>query len=179
MAVVVFGILVASLSTQVRMRAEETINVLQGKGPQDESTLSTRTRLELLRNGVEVAREHWLLGTGWVNYPDTYRAVALQRNPDQPELPGSRTDNPHDEYLLQLGAGGLPGLLLFLAWLGWPMARALRAEIDANPWVGVGGSLAIAFGVSALFNSVLRDFVEAHFYAALMAWLMVRRIDRN
>ena len=177
-AFVIGSILVASLSAQVRTRVEETVNVLQGVGPMDETTLSTRTRIELARNGLEVARENWLLGTGWVHYADVYRAVALARHPDQPELAGSRSDNPHDEYLLQLGAGGLPSLLLFLAWLAWPMWRAVREGPDRNPWTGVAGSLAIAFAVGALFNSLLRDFAEAHLYVALMAWLLVRRIDR-
>jgi len=178
-AIVIAGVLVASLSASVRMRVEETVNVLQGQGPMDETTLSTRTRIELARNGVEVARENWLLGTGWAHYADAYRAVALQRHPDQPELAGSHSDNPHNEYLIQLGAGGLPSLLLFLAWLAWPMWRALRANPEAEPWAGVAGSIALAFAVGAVFNSLLRDFAEAHFYVALMAWLMVRRIARK
>jgi hypothetical protein len=30
-----------------------------------------------------------------------------------------------------------------------------------------------------LFNSVLLDFMEAHFYVAVMAWLLVRRVDQG
>jgi heptosyltransferase-3 len=160
LAVVVLGILVASLSATVRERVEETVDVLQGRGLQDESTLSTRTRLELARNGLEVARQNWLFGTGWAGYADAYRAVALERHPDQPALPGSHSDNPHNEYLLQLGAGGLPSLLLFLAWLAWPMWRALREDPRAIHGRGSAGrsrSLspwrAVQFGAAGLRRS--------------------------
>ena len=73
----------------------------------------------------------------------------------------------------------MPSLLLFLVWLAWPMWRAIRANADVEPWTGVAGSIALAFAVGAVFNSLLRDFAEAHFYVALMAWLMVRRTARN
>lgn len=179
LALLVLGLLVASVSQPVRTRMLDTIDVLEGAPPVNDSQRSTTIRLELLRNGVDVAADHWLVGTGWGAYSDAFRAIALARHPDQPELPGSSSTNPHNEYLLQLGAGGLPGLLLFIAWVAWPMVRAARDKRPDRPWVGAAGCIALAFAVSALFNSVLLDFVEAHVYAALVGWMMARRLDRS
>jgi O-antigen ligase len=179
LVLVLVGALVAGMSTPVRTRLVDTVKVLQGAKPVDDSQLSTAIRIELVKNGVDVATSHWVLGTGWVAYADAFRTIALARHPGQPELPGSTSNNPHNEYLLQLGAGGLPALLLFLGWLGWPMWRGVREKRPEHPWVGAAGCLALAFAVSALFNSVLLDFMEAHLYAALMPWLMARRLDRS
>jgi hypothetical protein len=59
------------------------------------------------------------------------------------------------------------------------MWRAARDRASNRPWAGAVGCVSLAFAVSALFNSVLLDFMEAHFYVALMAWLLVRRVDRG
>jgi O-antigen ligase len=126
-----------------------------------------------------VARENWLLGTGWQNYGRAFEGVSSPRHTSSVrDVPGARTDNPHNEYLMQLGAGGLPALVLFMLWLGVPFWRALREPEDRSPWAGAVGCIALAFAFGCLFNSLLLDYVEGHFYGALMAWLLVRRLQR-
>jgi hypothetical protein len=39
--------------------------------------------------------------------------------------------------------------------------------------------VALAFAIAAAFNSLLFDFVEAHFYVALMSWLLVSRVENE
>jgi O-antigen ligase len=87
--------------------------------------------------------------------------------------PGTYSDNPHNEYLLQSGAGGLPALALFLLWLALPLRLALRPS--AGPWAGTLGCVTVAFAVGCLFNSLLLDFVEGHLYGAVLAWLLAQR----
>lgn len=177
-AMLAASMLVAACSPAVRSRVIETVSVLNGQPVATHNVVSTQTRIEMVQNAVGVAKAHWLLGTGWDGYADAFRQTALQRRPDAPEALGSRSDNPHNEYLLQLGAGGLPALLLFLGWLAWPLWRGKRAARTGNPWTGAAACVAIAFAVGAVFNSMLLDFLEAHLYVTLLAWLLARRIER-
>jgi heptosyltransferase-3 len=49
----------------------------------------------------------------------------------------------------------------------------LRQAVHARaPVGGTLGGIALAFAVGCLFNSMLLDFVEGHFYVALLAWLL-------
>lgn len=173
LVVLLAGAVAASLSSVVQQRADETLAALQA----DEKGLfhnsPTGIRIELLRNGVAVAREHWLLGSGWDAYPQAFHRAATARHGTAP-VPGTYSDNPHNEYLLQSGAGGVPALLLFLAWLAAPMRRAWRTA-GQEPWLGALGCVALAFAVGCLFNSLLLDFVEGHLYAAVLAWLLAHQ----
>jgi O-antigen ligase len=175
-ATLVAGLLVGYFSKPIRSRMGETWTEMQASGNGQPAAPESRT--ELLRTGLEVVREHWLVGTGWARYPRAFSEIAAQRQGNLPPDGGGAV-NPHNEYVLQLGAGGVPALLLFVLWLGWPMWRALRERGRQGPWAGAVGCVSLAFAVSALFNSVLLDFTEAHFYVAVLAWLLVRRVHRD
>lgn len=139
-----------------------------------DTAVSNRIRAEFLHNGLQVAREHWLFGTGWGGYPEAYAEVA-QRNGAAPRALWAQSHNAHNEYLMQLAAGGVPALLLFVAWLAVPIVRPWRRPDDP---LGTSNSLAcvaLAFAAGCLFNSLLLDFVEAHLYGALVAWLLARQ----
>jgi O-antigen ligase len=176
LAVIVAAVAVAALSPTVRHRALETFHDTEaaehGQGVENSST---SIRIEILRNAVTVAREHWVLGTGWDHYAGAIAEVAHRRHSDPKAVLGALSVNPHNEYLLQLAAGGVPALLLFLAWLAWPVWAAVRNGGPDKPWTGAIACVALAFAVGCLFNSLLLDFTEAHFYAALAAWLLARR----
>jgi O-antigen ligase len=170
-------LLLGALSPGVRGRVAETVQALDAQQqPAAAAPDATRIRLHLLPNAIAVAREHWLLGAGWAGYAAAYRDIAAAQatlTPTPADAPWLETDNPHNEYLMQLGAGGLPALLLFLAWLALPLARARRG--GADPWAGTLACVALAFAVGCVFNSLLLDFVEGHVYAATLAWLLARR----
>ncbi|MDB5856597.1 MAG: putative rane protein [Ramlibacter sp.] len=171
------GLLVAYCSSPIRSRMIDTWAELQAgdKG----QPVAPQSRIELVRTGLGVVRGNWLVGTGWTQYRQAFSDVATQRHGTVRQDGGAGAVNPHNEYVLQLGAGGVPALILFVAWLAWPMWRAVRERTDDRPWAGAVGCVSLAFAVSALFNSVLLDFMEAHFYVAVMAWLLVRRVDRS
>jgi len=71
---------------------------------------------------------------------------------------------------MQLVGGGVVALALFLAWLVAPMLRVPHSRGVQASLIGIG--LAFAFG--CLFNSLLMDFVEGHFYVTLMTWLLAQ-----
>lgn len=176
LATLVCGLLIAYASNPVRARLVETWQEVQHS--QTGARGAPWSRTELLRTGAVVAERNLPLGTGWEAYPRVFSAVAVERLGSALQENGSSVSvNPHNEYMMQLGAGGIPALLLYLAWLGVPMWRAVRERRSDRPWAGAVGCLALAFAAGSLFNSVLLDFVEGHFYAAVLAWLLVRRVQ--
>jgi O-antigen ligase len=108
---------------------------------------------------------------GWAGYGAAYEQTAL-RHGVAPGAPGTRTVNPHNEYLLQFGAGGLPALALFIAWLATAARCGLRADGAGSPHGRLAVGLTLAFACACLFNSMLLDFSAGHFHVALLAWLL-------
>lgn len=169
----VVGALLSSMSQPMRTRIIETLSVAHADSVEAPLT-STNIRVQLLRSGVQVARDNFWVGTGWAGYPEAFVRAGEQLG--MKPGPWSRGTNPHNEYLMQLGAGGLPALALFLAWLAAPLAQAARGVRGRpDPWRGTLACVTIAFAVGCLFNSMLLDFVEGHLYAAVLAWLLAKR----
>ena len=166
---------IAQLSPVVKERALETWTVLQD--PQPDVVTSTGIRRALLGGAVAIAQDHYTTGVGYARYAEAHEATVTKLHGADPawtealRAPWVRSSNPHNEYLMQLAGGGVLGLALFLAWLGLPLLRR-----SAH---GRGSLLLTAavssFAVSCLFNSALMDFVEGHFYASLLAWLLARQ----
>jgi O-antigen ligase len=178
LAVLLIAVVAGAVSPTVRGRVLETLHDREaGSRGQAVKESSTQQRIEIWDTAVTVARENWLVGTGWGGYLPAVKEVSLRRHKDPATVPGALSENPHNEYLMQLGAGGLPALLLFLLWLAWPIVRAARNAGKGKPWSSAVGCIALAFAVGCLFNSMLLDFIEAHFYASLLAWLLVRRVE--
>jgi O-antigen ligase len=170
---VVVGAMLSSMSQPMRTRIIETLSVAHANAGEAQLT-STNIRVQLLKSGMQVARENYWVGTGWAQYQQEF-AQAGEKLGMKPG-PWSRGTNPHNEYLMQLGAGGLPALALFLAWLAAPMAQAARGIGGRpDPWRGALACVTIAFAVGCLFNSMLLDFVEGHLYAAVLALLLAKR----
>ncbi|WP_298929760.1 O-antigen ligase family protein [uncultured Ramlibacter sp.] len=167
-------LLVALGSKAVQQRVNETLAgsyVLQ-----DGSLSSTGIRIELLRNGLDLAQRYGLAGAGFTRYAELHEQSVRERHAADPAHTPSadgawvRTVNPHNEYLMQLVGGGAVALLLFLAWLVLPMLR--KAQSGQVHAALVGASLAFAAG--CLFNSLLMDFTEGHFYSVVLAWLLAQ-----
>lgn len=77
--------------------------------------------------------------------------------------------NPHNEYLLIFFENGVIGLLLFLSFfiLAWRQSNAAQ---EHEKWLM--RALIITFSVGCLFNSLLLDNNEAHFFVLLLATLI-------
>ena len=174
LAVPVLASLVVLSSQPSQRRIAETAQAMQ-QIPHEPYT-STAIRLELVRHGLTLAREHWLLGGGYNHYGALHQDAvrrAYGNDPQRRHLVDAfwaRSVNPHDEYLMQLVGGGIVALALFLAWLAAPI---LRRRADGTSSAALVG-LVVAFAVGCLFNSLLLDFVEGHYYTALLAWLLAR-----
>ena len=164
----------AMSSDAVQNRIKETFAGSQPIAPGGQLS-STGIRMEILRVAGDLARRHAVTGVGFANYANAHeQAARAMHSPEgsaaayvQAHWP--RVSNPHNEYLMQLVGGGVVALSLFLAWLGLAFRQALHARAPVS---GTLAGIALAFAVGCLFNSMLMDFVEAHLYIALLAWLL-------
>lgn len=176
-AVVVLPLVVLALalgSPAVQKRVSET---LAGSSPTAAGDMSsTGIRIELVRNGLNLAGRYALTGGGFAEYRRLSEESARELYAGDPERRAyldqdwARIANPHNEYLMQLVGGGVLALGLFLAWLVAPTLRVAQSHGVQAALVGIGA----AFAVGCLFNSLLMDFVEGHFYVALMTWLLAQ-----
>lgn len=162
----------AVASPAVHERLGETLTALTT--PPQKGATSTAIRVELVRHGLQLAGDHYAIGAGFARYGEILQDKVEQHYAGQTDVNTelrdvvARTSNPHNEYVMQLVGGGLPALALFLAWLVLPMLGRGRTGRRCAGLVGV----ALVFAAACLFNSMLLDFIEGHFYVALMAWML-------
>lgn len=166
---------VALLALTSAPARERLVESAAGTQPQADGTLnSTGIRIELVRNGADLARRYWPWGAGYGQYARVHREISLERYGNDPqrrhylEQHWVSSENPHSEYVMQLVSGGAAALALFMAWLAAPVLRARHPGTTGTTLACV----ALAFAIGCLFNSMLMDFVEAHFYVAVLAWLL-------
>lgn len=171
---------VAALSPQVGQRVAETLN--ESRSLDGEPISSTGIRLQLLKTAADLLEQHPVLGVGLANYASAHASAARQRLARDPHGATYQQDhwidssNPHNEYLMQWVGAGLPAFLLFMAWLGAMVATGLgqlrqgRSAGEAHALIG----LALAFAAGCLFNSLLMDFVEGHYFIVTLSWLLAR-----
>ncbi|HZN46848.1 MAG TPA: O-antigen ligase family protein, partial [Ramlibacter sp.] len=172
---VIVAVLLGALSQPLRDRVAESVHGLRsGLAQEAGPATSTRIRFEIWQTAAIVAGENLMLGVGWGHYAQAAEEASRRRHADPRLVAGAQSDNPHSEYLMQIAGGGVPALLLFLLWVAWPVWAAARAGRAANHGTGTLACVALAFAIAAMFNSLLMDFMEAHLYAALASWLLVR-----
>jgi len=164
----------ALTSSAVQKRLAETVADSQTDG--NSALTSTRIRIEFLRGGLFLAKENYLTGAGFARYAEIQRQAIDTRYSHDPvrkqhiEANLTTMNNPHNEYLMQIVGGGVAALALFMAWLVLPMLRKPQPGSMDACLVGVS----LAFATGCLFNSMLMDFVEGHFYVTLLMWLLAR-----
>jgi O-antigen ligase len=116
-----------------------------------------RLRLEFYANTLSLIARHPWLGGGTGSFTPEYARLVQEKN----LYP---SNNPHNEFLLittQIGLVGL-ALLLLLGYRQWRLSYALRPE-----FIAAAQGLVVTLAVGSLFNSLLLDFTEGHFYACL------------
>jgi O-antigen ligase len=173
-----------ALSPAVRERTLEAASDLARyqRGEVDSGN-SMGQRIELWRNALRLALDAPLVGQGYARYMDRLVTSAQQRyrsEPGRAHWADNRDivkENPHQEFLLQWGAGGLPGLLLFAALLAAPWwwrpagAASSAARAAARRPLQALQALTLAMACGCLFNSFLLDFIEGHVFMLLLALL--------
>lgn len=171
-------LLAAGLSSErVQNRVAETFMPARIMAP-GEPPQSTLIRRELMALSLDVARRHGLAGAGYANYANVQEEAARQRYGNDPQrshylaFPWVRSPNPHNEYAMQLAGGGIVGLGLFVAWLVAALRTGFRSPSPAGPML-VG--ITAAFAVGCVFNSMLMDFVEGHFFLGVLAFALAER----
>jgi len=154
---VVVGLaLVASYTSDIfQARMEEMVNDL--KRPEAKVITSGGVRLEFYNNTLGIIMRHPVLGGGTGSFIPEYAELAREKA----LYP---TDNPHNEFLLITTQVGLLGLvlLLMLGYRQWRISYGLRPE-----YIAAAQGLVVTMAVGSLFNSLLLDFTEGHFYALL------------
>jgi heptosyltransferase-3 len=179
LAIPLLVVAVAMGSGAVNSRLKETVAGSQPANAAGDMS-STAIRIELMRLAGDLVVRHGIAGAGYANYSKVHERAARERyrgdGPNQAHLKNGwvRANNPHNEYLMHLIGGGIPGLALFLAWLGLTFRHAARGS---RPTSAVLAGIGLAFAVGCLFNSLLMDFVEGHLYVALLAWLLAEDRD--
>ena len=155
-------------SSAVQLRVAETM-AASSKNESGELT-STGIRIELIRSGFALSTQYYATGAGFARYAEVNRQSVTARfgpEPVRQGLPWATIENPHSEFVMQIVGGGVAALVLFVVWLVLPVMRRKNGHAD----VALVG-LVLAFAVGCVFNSMLRDFIEGHFYVALLAWLL-------
>ncbi|MGH8603894.1 MAG: O-antigen ligase family protein [Gammaproteobacteria bacterium] len=148
--------LVAYYSSDI-FRARMGEMMLDLKGPVPEAVTPGRLRLEFYSNTLGLIMRHPVLGGGTGSFIPEYAELAKEKD----LYP---TNNPHNEFLLITTQVGLLGLmlLLMLGYRQWRMSYGLRPEFSA-----AAQALIVTMAIGSLFNSLLLDFTEGHFYALL------------
>jgi ADP-heptose:LPS heptosyltransferase/O-antigen ligase len=171
---------IALASPAVRHRVNETLAGVQPLQANGEYT-STTTRIGLMRIAGALSLRYGVEGAGYANYGAVHAQMArelypnLERSPQAAEALWLRSENPHDEYVMQLVGGGVIGLGLFVAWLAIAFREGVRV---ATPQGGMLAGLALAFAVGCTVNSLLLDFTEGHIYVALLAMVIAEARER-
>lgn len=106
---------------------------------------------------LPLLKEHSLWGGG----TGSYKHEMAERQYD--------IHNPHNEYLLILFENGVLGLLLLLGFFYYCWKQANQLD-EHQRWLL--RALVISFAVGSLFNSLLLDNREAHWYILLLVALM-------
>lgn len=177
--VVVAGALLAAAASSPRLQ-ERIAETLDASASLDQPvTTSSEIRIQLTLTTLHMLKQHGWSGVGHTRFPSLYSesvAARLEGNPNARERSTeewARSDNPHNEYLLQLVGGGAVALLLFLAWLIAPLFRPAPVHVRHALF-----GLVLAFGIGSLFNSLLKDFVEGHFLIVTLSWLLAQADQR-
>lgn len=154
-------------SPAFQARIDETLSDLR-QYQQNDTFTPTGLRLEFYAHTFTLIAKHPLVGGGTGSFQAQYAAHAAEH---QIHLTG----NPHSEYLLlatQLGLVGV-GVAVMLGYRQWQLSRRLEPQFQA-----AAQGLLMTMLVGCLFNSLLMDFAEGHFYACLTG-LYYGRLDQQ
>ncbi len=120
-------------------------------------------RLSFLQSGLQMVADHPLIGQGTGSFAEAYSPIARRIWAGVPSMSEAR-HQPHSEMLLVTVQLGVLGLAVYVAMLGSLMRPGLaRRSFDTDVLL----LLVTIFGVTSIFNSLLWDTTEAHWFLLL------------
>lgn len=128
---------------------------------------SSGIRLMLWISSLTLIGQHPLAGTGVGSFSTEYNALETVRNPSH-RMVGSNF-NPHQEYLLWGVQLGVPGILLFFAFIGSLLRDSLRFG-DASRHALQ--SVTVAMALACLFNASIYDALIGDFFCVTLGLLL-------
>jgi O-antigen ligase len=153
---------------QFNARVNETLANIERAVANEDYQSSAGSRLDFYRGAIQIGADNPVVGVG---VGDVVSELENRANAGEIR---SLTDNVHSEFLNMLVAGGVPALLLFLAfvlliaWVGFQYRKLDGAVGD----VLIGMSV-IVF-VSALLNSTIKDYGEKHALLIILSLLAAK-----
>ncbi len=168
--VLALGTLAYYVSDGLRQRIDEFPSDIQDYMDDREKKTPVGYRLDFYKNSITLISRHPILGTGTGSFKSQYREIAKEKGTFS-------SANPHNEYInitVQLGLVGL-ALFLYLLYTQWRLSEKLGPDFSRQ-----AQGLILAFAVGSLFNSLLLDFTEGHFYVYFTAlfYAGIRRSEK-
>lgn len=134
----------------------ESQNYLQSGQGGNETSMGLR--LSFWKNSLKIIAENPWFGHGTGSYMIEYGKVMAKTE--------VLSANPHNEYLMIAVQLGIPGLLLFLAFLYSQYHYSLKLK-NQDKWLAQG--ILVSLVITGLFNSPIFDFAEGHWFAVMIA----------
>lgn len=126
-------------------------------------------RLEYYRGAIKIGLDYPFTGVGVGDATSTLLARA-----EAGEI-RLLTDNVHSEFLNMFVIGGFPGLVLFVGVIASVMFSGIMMRPRSTFVGGFLVGLAVIIGVSALFNSTIKDYGEKHALIIMLSILGAHR----
>jgi O-antigen ligase len=166
------GALVAGLSFVILLGLPR-----DGRRVDHDTAVSLSTRQTFLTTGMAVARDYLPVGSGFGSFERVYR---MKEDPQEID-PTIFVNHAHDDYLELLIEGGIPAMLLVVAFLGWfcLMCRRLWRGARSDPFALAGAIAAGMIMVHSLVDFPLRTTAIATTFAMALAMLVKPRRSAN
>jgi O-antigen ligase len=160
-------------SPAVRERLTLLKAEVQAYSQKQDSSTSSGVRLAFWSTAAQIIAQRPIAGAGVGSWSTEYDRLEREKNPQHKSInPGS---NPHQEYLLWGVQLGIPGMLLFAAF----MLSVLRDSIKMEaPYARATQSALLALAVACLFNSTLYDGLIGDFFCVLIGLLLALGLSK-
>ena len=131
-------------------------------------------RVRLLRPLIGMIRDFWPVGSGFGSFDPVYRGFEPFGN-----LAVTVMNQAHDDYLQVVMEGGLPGLLLlaaFVGWWGWTSLRLWRRRDGDTVALGrLGSVLILLMMLASMTDYPVRMPLMMVIAAQSAAWMLMPR----
>jgi O-antigen ligase len=163
----IFAIASPKMLKRINMVKKEVQEFSIKQGANVVTGSSSGIRLHFWHRAVQSMSESPWLGSGVGSWSNEYNRLQKQQSPTSIKI-GER-GNPHQEYLQWGVQLGIPGILLFLAFLIavlWDTLQADRASARAAQ------SALAALAAACLFNSSLYDALIGDFFCVILGLML-------